>query len=67
MFKTKTSVKQGGYMLELQNIQYKRDGKHILNNVSLSIQPHKLVAITRTKWFWKIYFSQNHYGDFEAR
>lgn len=54
-------------MLELQNIQYKRDGKHILNNVSLSIQPHKLVAITRTKWFWKIYFSQNHYGDFEAR
>lgn len=54
-------------MLELQNIHYTRDGKHILNNVSLLIEPHKFVAITRSKWFWKIHFSQNHYGNFEAR
>ena len=33
-------------MLELQNIYYTRDGKDILKNVSLTIQPHTFVAIT---------------------
>ncbi len=33
-------------MLELQNIYYTRDGKNILNNISVTIEPHTLVAIT---------------------
>ncbi len=50
-------------ILELKNIYFEREGKKILDNISLKLDLGKFIAITGPNGSRKINISKNHNGN----